>query len=325
MPVHDLGYRAWPGRRISDLFRWWVIAHTGIRLAWRKAYLRRMLLFAWGPVVFGAIAFFAFEQTVEQSPGSLQFFVGFLDSFDGRGEFRDVIRDVRVDPHAARHRVWTTLMMILFRQPQAILMVMIVGLTAPALIANDMRSRAFLLYFSRPITPWEYVLGKSVVVWTFILLITLLPAMLLYVLAVLLSPDLSVIWSTWDLPLRIVLASAVLVIPTTALALCFSAMTRESRYATFGWFALWILGWVSYSILTTIDAANSSTRDPASAFSSSRWTLLSPFHTLGEVQSFVFGLRGSFADVLPEAMVLLTVTVFSLAIMLRRVTAPIRV
>ncbi len=69
------------------------------------------------------------------------------------------------DPSTARHEVWSLLLMTFFRYPQAVLMVLLVGMIAPPLISQDFRSRAFLLYFSRPITPVEYVFGKAMVVW----------------------------------------------------------------------------------------------------------------------------------------------------------------
>ena len=154
----------------------------------------------------------------------------------GLPQARQVAESLNVDPKSAsqeeldqaRHHVWAWLLQTLFRYPQGVLMVLVVGLVAPPLIAQDVRSRAFLLYFSRPLTRGEYILGKAAVVWCYLLLITTLPALTLYVMAVLFSPDLSVVEHTWDLPLRILAASAVLMIPTTAVALFFSSLTYNA-------------------------------------------------------------------------------------------------
>ena len=40
MPIHDLGYRGWQGRLIPPIGRFWVIAHTGIVLAWAVMFAR---------------------------------------------------------------------------------------------------------------------------------------------------------------------------------------------------------------------------------------------------------------------------------------------
>ena len=82
--------------------------------------------------------------------------------------------------------IWSLLLMAFFRYPQGLLMVLLVGMIAPSLISLDLRSRAFLLYFSRPITPLEYVFGKALVIWTYLAAVTTLPALVLYVLGVLL-------------------------------------------------------------------------------------------------------------------------------------------
>jgi hypothetical protein len=249
-----------------------------------------------------------------------------LQMFDAnRGDFDEVIAELRQNPKGARHQVWATLLMIFFRSPQAILMVMLVGLIAPPLISRDVRTRAFLVYFSRPLTPLEYMLGKASVVWAYLLMITGLPALALYTMAILLSPDASLLTETWDLPLRIIAASIILLIPTTALALCFSSLTSESRYAGFAWFAVWILGFASYMLLTGMDAAAQYDPSFPNRQVTDRWILLSPYKTLGEVQTWVFGLKRSFADVLAEAIAIATVTVVAVAVLMRRVSAPMRV
>jgi ABC-2 type transport system permease protein len=197
------------------------------------------------------------------------------------------------------------------------------------------RTKAFLLYFSRPLARFEYVLGKMAVVWVYMLLISAAPALVLYVLGVLLSPDLSVVLSTWDLPLRILAATAVLMIPMAAVSLALSSLTSETRYATFGWFAFWAIGWATYLVLTT--------NLPASA-GPQRWNLLSLYHTLGTVQYWVFGLKYELADrllpfvsevgllpspsqveVWPAAVEMIVITVVALAILFRRVSSPMRI
>ena len=44
-----------------------------------------------------------------------------------------------------------------------------------------------------------------------------------------------------------------------------------------------------------------------------------------EVQKWVFGLKASFADVLPEASLISVVTLVAVVVLMRRVSAPMRV
>lgn len=326
--VNRLGYRGWSGRLESGWMRWTVISSVGIRRAWQSRWLRRMLFFAWLPAVWFGVGFFLWEQAALY-PEWRQTLMPFLQGMPPTAEFNQIRESVRTgDLESSRHTVWAWLLQTLFRYPQGVLMVMVVGLIAPPLISQDVRSRAFLLYFSRPLTRAEYLLGKLATLWAYLSLISTLPALALYVLGVLLSPNLSVVSATWDLPVRIVAATLVLMLPTSVLALCFSSLTQESRYAGFAWFAVWILGWFTYGAATTAEAFNAQQAAYVNGrqlvLEQSSWTHVSLYHTLGRVQSWVFGFA-DFRDVLVSTVILIAVTLMALAILLRRISAPMRV
>ena len=118
------------------------------------------------------------------------------------------------------------------------------------------------------------------------------------------------------------------VLPTSVLALCFSSLTQESRYAGFAWFAMWILGWFTYVAATSAEALNAQQAAFAGrgdvVMTESAWTHLSLYHTLGRVQRWVFGFA-DFSDVLISTLILIVMTVLSLAVLYRRISAPMRV
>ena len=316
MPLHDLGYRAWQGRPEPERRRWWVIAQTGSRLAWKSRWLRRLLLVAWLPMVYMGAGFFAYEQVVAspELSGAGRTARVFLQQFpESRALLSDAASD---DPAHERHQVWSWLLSTFFRYPQGVLLVLVVGLIAPPLVAQDVRSRAFLLYFSRPLVRLEYIVGKAAVVTGYVLMITTLPALVLYAIGLLLSPGLNVVLHTWDLPLRILASSVVLLLPTVSLSLAFSSLTSESRYAGFAWFAMWALGWVAYLLLLTwlpgADAADN-------------WSLCSLYHTLGKVQNWVFGFETDQTTLLRAIVLLAGLTVGSWMVLFRRVSSPMRI
>ncbi len=318
MPLHDVGYRGWNGAKSRRWTRWWVVALVGIQLAFRTSWLSRALAFSWIPAIVIGVGFFAYEQSIVNP--TLRAGISNLVMLAGGN--RELAQTVMQNPEAVRHEVWSSLVLTFFRYPQAIMMLVTVGIVAPKLISYDLRNRGYLLYFSRPLRIWEYMLGKSLIVWFFLALITTIPALCLYVVGVLLSPHLNVVGLTWDIPLRILAASGVLLIPTAAAALACSAMTIESRYAAFSWFSLWIVGWVSYSILSFGERMS----DPqfrnlrprrrggfleAGDFQS-RWEILSPYHLLGRVQQWVFGMYPEEREIWPYLLVLSSVTLMSL-------------
>ena len=76
MPIHDVGYRGWDGARTSQLSRWWIISQTGIRLAAKSKWVRRILFVAWLPVMYWGIGFFFVEKAIDAENGLLtSFFV----------------------------------------------------------------------------------------------------------------------------------------------------------------------------------------------------------------------------------------------------------
>jgi len=308
VPIHDVGYRAWDAAVGQAWQRWLVIAGAGMRLVWKNHWLRRMLIFAWLPAAGMGIAIFVYEQSFERE--ELRRAVPVLLSRLPQSE----VAVARWYDEAAesRHAVWSLLLMSYFRYPQAVVIVLVIGMIAPPLISQDFRSRAFLLYFSRPITPLEYVWGKTAVIWCYLAIVTTLPALVLYIVGIMLSPSLSVVLDTWDLPLRILAASLVLLVPTTSLALFFSSLTTESRYAGFSWFAVWGLGWAAYTYLSVLDLGR-------------RWSMISLYHVLGYVEAWVFGLSTDRNEVTVAASLLVLLTVLPLIILLSRVAAPMRV
>jgi hypothetical protein len=358
MPIHDLGYRPWKGTRKSQLSRWSIIAQAGIQLAGKNRWLRRMLIVAWLPVLYWGIAFFFVGQTLEQPIQSKvpmnavgeelgksideklanQSILDInRDAAAGRIEsmFRRVPRvalladSIRESENAveARNRIWGWLLMVFFRYSQAILVLMIVGFVAPSLISQDLRSRAYLLYFSRPIGRLEYILGKVAVPGAYIGFVSTFPALVLYLFAVMMSPSMSVVWSTWDVPIRILLSTVVLVLPTASLALMLSSLTEESRFASFSWFATWILGHGAWMAILFSEGIRQnlppSSPEVLESWSVKTWSLLSLYNNMGDVQTWIFGFK-SFSEIWPAFAVLASITVVAFLVLYRRVNAPLR-
>lgn len=257
MPIHNLGYREWDGERESGNSRWAVISGIGIRRAWQSSWLRRIAFVVWGPPLIYGIIIFMFEQVLSgnapMDPRALREIVKAVLPSESVSAVLQVVQNLDGASQqelltVARPLVWKSVLLQLQRS-QAIGMVIVVGLVAPALISQDVRSRAFLLYFSRPMTRFQYILGKFSTVAFFLFITGTLPQLLLYLFAVLLSPDASVVAYTWDLPVRVVIASAAMIIPTTLLALMLSSLTIESRFATFGWFFIWIFGLAAFLMM----------------------------------------------------------------------------
>ena len=356
MPIHDVGYRTWTGHVTSKFGRWWTISEAGIKGALKSAWVRRFLLMSWGPVIYFGLVLFFIEQVMSTDTNDLFREVG-IDSTEmvqpvtrlsgnetleeARKKKEDEARarmleeipffrslansDAMIaafetgDQKVIRSVTWNWMLSNFLRYPQSLLTLLIVGLIVPPLISRDVRSRAFLLYYSRPISRMEYLVGKLAIPAAILFLITLVPAMVLYCLAVMLSPDLTALTNTWTTPIRIFLATLVCVIPTSLISLFFSSMTQESRFASFAWFSVWGIG---AGVWGLIYLANS---QMGTVPYESNWSLISIYSTIGEVQAWIFGLKNNFREVMPSAIFLAVITLAAFIALYRRVSAPVRI
>jgi len=414
MPLHDVGYRPWQGRRSGSLAAILVIASTGIQLAWTSRWLRRAVFFAWSPALVFAGSFFVFEQAIDEGRlGSIQDRARVGRNVDGVGILGRVIADSLGQSDApppdrhetpeeetdrTRRAVWSRLMLAFMRSPQAILLAIVVGLVAPALVSRDLRAKAWLIYFTRPVGKFEYVTGKLLILGLLVASITMLPALALWMMGVAVSPSIWVAVTTWDLPVRIIVAILALAIPTVFMALAYSSLTAESRIASFAWFATWAACWIAHASLTTADmmqlahedtlmSENAQTADSSNAadggFSGEdaprrsrrsnvrsrapggtigenladllegrrprnepplnvrqfrwlsratglddtidRWAWISPYHSLGVIQAWVFGIERRWQAIFPPLLSLGLVSIVSALVLWWRVDAPARV
>ena len=172
--------------------------------------------------------------------------------------------------------------------------------------------------------------------WAFLGGLTTLPALMLYILGLSLSPDISVLLVTWQLPFRILLASVVLCVPTTLFALMLSSLTRESRIASFGWFAVWIMGSIAYTIMNWVETVvkqqqqqDAIPSDQAMVFVETalagRWAWLSPMQTLENLQSWVFGIDKQVGDLNVSFFMVGLVCLACLVLLRLRIVSPIKV
>ena len=366
MPLHDVGYRAWQGRRRGPWSAAVAIATTGTKLVWTSRWLRRAVFFAWSPALFFAASFFAFEQAIDEGRiTSLQERAARGGDLDGIGLLGTILADTlgrsdAAETHvnrdaelvATRRLVWSRLLLAFMRAPQAVLLAVVVGLVAPALISRDLRAKAWLVYFTRPLSGIHYIAGKIAVLTTVVAAVTVLPALALWFAGVLVSPSVWVVVETWDLPLRIIAASVALAIPTVLLALAYSSLTAESRIASFAWFATWAACWIAHSSLATADfvvAMDAHATAVADGLESDddqwrppprkvnwvaraagvdttidRWSWVSPYHAIGVIQAWIFGVERRPEAYVPPVIAMIVVSLVSIIVLAWRVAAPLR-
>lgn len=326
MPIYEFGYRHWKGALRHWLWRFWPITRVGIRGALRSRLLRRLLFFAWAPLLYFGPVFFAVGAATESSPTYANVWHDLLRGSLGN----DLANRLREDPQTVRPAAWSLAFYYFLGFSQSLVMMLVVAIVGPPLIAHDVRSKAFLLYFARPITRWEYLAGKAGVLLSYISFVTLLPALALYAVSIAFSPSLAALVETSVTVARIVAASVVVAVPSTLLVLYFSSLSREPRFAAFAWIATWVLGELFYRVLVTSPGLQDagwpfvlSLRAISIAATAAIFDVQGQLASLGMAPSGL-ALVGHHSGALALA-VLAGISAACLVGLLRRITAPLRI
>jgi ABC-2 type transport system permease protein len=159
MAVHRRGYRQYEGTRTSERWRFWILS----RYAFGRAFKSRLL------IIFYVVCFV---------PALLAMTAIYLS------HHVDLIMSVfpRIRPPEAELLPVTASLFLALMSFQATLSVFVTALIGPGLVSPDLTNNALPLYFSRPFSRTEYVLGKFSVLFTLLSMVTTVPMLLIYLL-----------------------------------------------------------------------------------------------------------------------------------------------
>jgi ABC-2 type transport system permease protein len=204
MPIYDQGYRRYEARGPLREIRFWPITREALRMVLSKRAFLGLLALSFLPFVVRVIQVYIVTRFPE---------AGRVLPVDGRlfGEFLN-------------QQVGFTILLSIFG--------------ASGLVANDLRTGGILVYLSRPLTRRDYVLGKLGVPLALNLAVTLVPALLIYAVAIGLAPDQFLKWDlAWIAP-AVVLHAITIGFFVSLLALAISALSRSARVAGLAFFGL---------------------------------------------------------------------------------------
>ena len=209
MPIHEESYAVWEGAILERPRTWLVIARTGIRLAWSKK-LAILLILSAIPFIVRAGQIYVASRLVGQSA------------------LEDLAAAIEVDAG----------FFMSFIKYQTFLFLMVIALTGAGLIANDRKFRALPLYFARPVNFLDYVAGKFFIVVFYGSLVTVVPALVLYILQLLLTGEAGFFAAHYWVPLSIIGMGSLMLVVLGGLMLTVSACARGVRSAIVALFAL---------------------------------------------------------------------------------------
>lgn len=272
MPIHDQSYRRYGGLKSALGRGWTVIAEAGVRTMIRKRAFLGLLIFAWLPFLVRAVQIY-----VTSNYPQVQMFAPDAKTF----------RD--------------------FLEQQDFFVFIITIYVGAGLIANDRRANALQIYLSKPLMRAEYIVGKAAVLFVFLLLVTLAPALLLLLLQVMFKGSFEFLRANLFLVPAITLASLLQALLATFTMLALSSLSKSSRYVG-----------IMYAGILFFTAAIYGAMYAITGSSSVSWISLGA--NLTQVVDVIFRLEPRYATPWPVSLlVIIGMVVLSISVLERRV------
>ena len=208
--IYDIGYRGYDGPRLGRRGAITAIVGAGLRALFGFGRSGRSKILPWGAVALATL------------PAGVAVAIRVLAG--------DII-----DLYSYENYLWET----------GALMPIFVAAQAPELVVNDMRHRVLPIYFSRPISRFDYVVAKLGALTLALLTLTLLPVLVLFFGRVLAAEDLVAALGDEAGTLPGILGNGLLhaiVIGSIGLAIC--AVAGRRAYAAGAVLALFLIGGV---------------------------------------------------------------------------------
>jgi len=216
MPIYEQTYKPWEARSLLR-WRWRPIAVQELRIAMTARSFKFLLLLSCLPFLTFLLLFLSVDM-LASNPDSLA------------GMVLEETNIVQIDDVM----FWRFLRLCV---PLVVLCCLAVG---SGLICNDIRNNLLEIYFAKPLTSIDYFIGKLVAVMFFPLLISAVPALLFFLLHIIMTPDSSLeFFRTYGYLLLTMPAYALAIaLPSGTLAMLCSALSRSTRFAAVAFCAI---------------------------------------------------------------------------------------
>lgn len=194
-PIHDQSYRHYAGGKAVPGRSWAVIAWAGIKTFMKKRAFMGLMIFALAPFVVRAVQLWIsanYPQAAILAP----------------------------TPETFRQ----------FLEQQDFFVFVITVYVGAGLIANDRRANALQIYLSKPLMRSEYILGKLAVLFTFLILVTLVPALVLLLLKVAFDGNFTFLKNNLFLIPAITVGALLQVTLASFTMLALSSLSKSARY-----------------------------------------------------------------------------------------------
>lgn len=268
--------------------------------------------------------------------GTIFYLLSLLDVLVGTRQAQGISEFVKAFLHVDLSQVarigefrlplWQSVFIFMFRL-QLFYLLIVIGQLGSGLIANDLKTKALPIYFSRPITPLTYLLGKWLTIAVFIAVVMLLPNLLSLGAGILFAGMPGTLFQTMQLAGYLVLVGVGVMIIGGLLILALSSLTSDKRFVIVGWLAIILLPHITQQALyehmdpekTTQFLGSLSLSNDVVILASWLFGLRSAWEASGLPPQAYAAALGPPVEPLYPAIVLLVTTVLAATVCVRRV------
>ncbi len=218
MTIRDLGYRPYEGVRLPPSNNTKVLLRYGLRRAWGSWLVKLATFFGWFPCVIGwaAIGIHFTQQGSGAAP------------YDGAA--------------------WTARLLLV--QLWCFVTLVTLGAGAGA-ISEDLTHRAFPFFFAKPVTPAQYLVGRTSAIALYCFVLCFVPATLLILAMVGTSPA-ELRLERLGLLAPALLESGIIAIVTAAASVAASSLSKSRALTMSAWILIFIVPHVLASLVDAI-------------------------------------------------------------------------
>jgi hypothetical protein len=195
-PIHDQSYRRYQGHKLPLGRNWVVIWTAGLRAMLNRKVFLGLLVLAWIPFLVRTVQIYAVTMYPDAS---------------------------RILPVDAR-------LFMSFVEQQGPFVFFVTIYVGSGLIAGDRRANALQIYLSKPLLRMEYIGGKLAILATFLLFVTLVPALFLLLMQISFAGNLDFLFANLHVIPAVLLATLLRVIVASTTMLALSALSKSTRY-----------------------------------------------------------------------------------------------
>ncbi|MCP4155074.1 MAG: hypothetical protein GY757_45540 [bacterium] len=283
MPIREKGYYNWEGELTPHPIKWLPIFFTGIKKVYKKRFSKMMFLPAVLFFLVTLAGIFIYSRPELNMATKLAELIG-----SDANLFRYYYAN------------WGSLFMMLI----------LAIFSGADLIAGDIKFKSFTLYLARPISRFDYIVGKSSIILFYLLLFSLAPGLLLLFFKILFTGSISI---TPQLFLAALLYPIIIALFMTSMTIMFSTLSSNTKLVQIMVFMFYFMTDLAAVIFKNIFRH--------SLFGSDNPINLISIRSNGmHFGAFLFGTEGGFyTHGLLAGCVLLTLTVIFFVIALARI------